>query len=392
MTEDYQKLYTELKTKFDNADSLFQREIYPNFTDKHRSYMAKNLTKKIFNDLKDRKTENGVTLYDCIRAGTLSPHLTTGITAGDEECYETFKEIFHPIIMDWHKYDAAKQEQVSDLNPDKIKLSDKVLAILDKYVVSTRIRAARSLRGHLLPSSATPEDRLAVETKLKGIFEKSFTGDLEGKYYSLGALDEKQVEDLRSNGFLFQKPKSTNVLYHSGAARDWPHGRGIFHNNNRTCLAWVNEEDHCRIISMEMKGNIKSVFARFCKMSDKFKENAEIMHSKALGFIGTCPSNLGTGLRASVMVILKQFNEDVHLLEDACAKLDLQPRGSRGEYSAAEGGKWDISNKQRIGFSEVQLVQKLIDGLEQLIKWEEMLVDGKKDEVKKQVSEYQESK
>merc|ERR550534_2347507 len=112
------------------------------------------------------------------------------------------------------------------------------------------------------------------------------------------------------------------------------------------------------------------------------------MHSDALGFIGTCPSNIGTGLRASVMVILKEFNKDVHLLEEACAKLDLQPRGSSGEYSAAVGGKWDISNKQRIGFSEVQLVQKLIDGLEVIINWENMLKDGKKDEVKKAVENY----
>ena len=81
---------------------------------------------------------------------------------------------------------------------------------------------------------------------------------------------------------------------------------------------------------------------------------------------GTCPSNLGTGLRASVMIVLPKLNENVELLEKCCAAFDLQPRGSAGEHSAAVGAKWDVSNKQRIGFTEVQLVQKMIDGIKKL--------------------------
>jgi protein-arginine kinase len=68
-----------------------------------------------------------------------------------------------------------------------------------------------------------------------------------------------------------------------------------------------NEEDHCRIISMQNGGDVWSVFARFCKISDTIKEAAEangakLMFNDRLGFLGTCPSNLGTGLRASVMI------------------------------------------------------------------------------------------
>ena len=61
------------------------------------------------------------------------------------------------------------------------------------------------------------------------------------------------------------------------------------------------------------------------------------------------------------------------LLEKLCSKYDLQPRGSAGEHSAAVGAKWDISNKQRLGFSEVQLVQKMIDGVKKLIAVEKKL-------------------
>ena len=95
------------------------------------------------------------------------------------------------------------------------------------------------------------------------------------------------------------------------------------------------------------------------------------MEDPNLGFLGTCPSNLGTGLRASFMIVLPELNKDVHKLEEICASFDLQPRGSSGEHSAAVGAKWDISNKQRIGFTEVELVQKMIDGVTKLIALEE---------------------
>ena len=71
------------------------------------------------------------------------------------------------------------------------------------------------------------------------------------------------------------------------------------------------------------------------------------------------------------MIKLPAFNklregdnhEDKELLEQVCSAFDLQPRGSAGEHSAAKDAKFDISNKQRLGFSEVELVQKMIDGV-----------------------------
>merc|ERR1712062_933284 len=124
------------------------------------------------------------------------------------------------------------------------------------------------------------------------------------------------------------------------------------------------------------------VFKRFATASDTFEKEAGGMYADNLGFIGTCASNLGTGLRASVMVVLTAFNENLELLEECCKKMSLQPRGSSGEHTKAVGGKFDISNKQRIGFTEVQLVQKMINGVKQIIKWELMLRDGKEADVK----------
>merc|ERR1739847_238169 len=95
------------------------------------------------------------------------------------------------------------------------------------------------------------------------------------------------------------------LLTCAGMARDWPDGRGIWHNDSKSFLVWINEEDHLRVISMEKGGNIKKVFTRFCdglkKFESNLKENGyEIMWNEHLGYVLTCPSNLGTGIRAGV--------------------------------------------------------------------------------------------
>jgi creatine kinase len=351
--------------------------------------MSKVLTPELFEKLKDVKSDKGYTLSNAIMTGTVTPHLGVGATAGDEDCWEVFKDLFYPIIQGWHGYDAATQEHPVDLDPTKLVFSDETKEVFNKYVVSTRVRAARNISGYSLPCGATVEDRAKVEEILKQTFE-GLDGELAGTYYPLGGMTDEQRTFLLESGFLFQIPSAKNLLTGAGAARSWPDNRGIFHNSTQTALCWVNEEDHCRIISMELGGDIPSVFTRFCNLSNAIGESAEkngtkLMRNKNLGFMGTCPSNLGTGLRASVMVTLQEFNKlmegdnqaDKELLEEVCSRYDLQPRGSAGEHSPAVGGKFDVSNKQRLGFSEVQLVQKMIDGVSKVIELEEMLAAGK---------------
>jgi len=355
----------------------------------HKSLMAKFLTPELFEKLKDIKSSKNYTLSNAIQTGVVTPHLGVGCTSGDEECWELFKELYYPIIKGWHGYDAYTQKHPVDLDASKLVFTDAQKEKFNKYVDSTRIRAARNISGFSLPSGATQPERAGVEAVLKQAFA-GLGGELKGTYYELGSLSEEQTKFLLDRGFLFQIPTARNLLTGAGAARSWPDNRGIFHNDTQTALAWVNEEDHCRIISMELGGNIPSVFARFADLSNALKASAEsngtqLMWNETLGFLGTCPSNLGTGLRASVMVCLPEFNKllegtnhaDKELLETVCSAFDLQPRGSAGEHSAAVGAKFDVSNKQRLGFSEVQLVQKMIDGVSRVIELEELLASGK---------------
>merc|ERR1712008_38141 len=126
-------------------------------------------------------------------------------------------------------------------------------------------------------------------------------------------------------------------------------------------------EDQMRIVSMEKGDNIKGIIDRFSKGTSQIQkvlkeQGHDFMHNEHLGWVLTCPSNLGTGLRAGCMVKVPKFSARADFKE-VCGKMGLQTRGSAGVDSASTGGTWDISNADRIGKSEVQLVNIFIEGL-----------------------------
>jgi creatine kinase len=202
----------------------------------------------------------------------------------------------------------------------------------------------------------------------------------------------EKEEELRSCGNLFQEPDST-LLLASGMGRHWPDGRGVFENEGKNLFVWVGEEDHLRIVSMQGSRSgptpegklIKEVTARFMRACEEVEkvlkaEGAGFMHNDHLGWVLTCPSNLGTGLRAGTMVMLPKLSarEDWKAF---LGKMCLQARGTGGVDSANTGGTWDVSNADRIGKGEVDLVNVLIEGAAKLVQWETLLDAGKGDEV-----------
>lgn len=193
-------------------------------------------------------------------------------------------------------------------------------------------------------------------------------------------MTEKEQDQLIEDHFLFDKPVSP-LLTCAGMARDWPDGRGIWHNEKKNFLVWVNEEDHTRVISMQKGGNIREVFTRFCNGLNKVEslikaEGHSFMWNEHLGFVLTCPSNLGTGLRAGVHLKIPNLGKDEKKLDTILDKLRLQKRGTGGVDTASVGGTYDISNADRLGFSEVELVQAMVDGVGLLIKMEKKLEEG----------------
>merc|ERR1719183_2216051 len=126
-------------------------------------------------------------------------------------------------------------------------------------------------------------------------------------------MTDAERKQLIADHFLFKG--GDKYLQSAGLERDWPEARGIYHNNNNTFLVWVNEEDHLRIISMQPGSNILEVFTRLSKAAGLIEQKAKFANDEHLGYISNCPTNLGTGLRASVHIHLPKLglkNKDLH--------------------------------------------------------------------------------
>ena len=120
----------------------------------------------------------------------------------------------------------------------------------------------RSIQGFGLSPGITKEQRIGVE-KLVSTALKRLDGDLAGNYYPLTGMDERVRQQLVDDHFLFMSGDRNLTV--AGMERDWPEGRGIFHNKEKTFLVWVNEEDQTRIISMQKGGDVKGVFERLAR-------------------------------------------------------------------------------------------------------------------------------
>jgi len=340
---------------------------FPNIKSTH-SLVAKHVTAEKWAKLGGIKTDTtGFTLGQAIACAVDFDDQHCGIYAGDKDSYEVFRDVFDPIITEYHGLPDSFSH-TSDMDVGKIEGNIDPNA----PVHSTRIRVGRSIDGFGLSPGITKEQRLAVEALMKTAFGK-LEGDLSGSYYPLLGMEEAVRQKLVDDHFLFMSGDKNLIA--AGMERDWPEGRGIFHNEAKTFLTWVNEEDQLRIISMQKGGDVRGVFERLARGikavgdSVKAESGKEFMLDPRLGYLHSCPTNLGTGMRASVHVDLPGWTkEGLPALKARCEELALQPRGTRGESGGQTGVTYDISNKHRLGYSEVQLVQTMIDGVNKLYK------------------------
>jgi len=340
---------------------------YPNFTKEHKSLMSKYLTKEVFEELKDVKTKNRFGLKDAINSGVKNPDSGIGIYAGDLESYSCFSKLFDSIIEEYHGF-SKDDSHNSSFNLDS--LDSKNPDSENNYIISTRIRVGRNLKDFPLGPAITKEQRDEVEQKVSKVLS-SLDGELSGGYFALDGMSEDDRQRLVENHFLFKA--GDRFLESAGLNRDWPTGRGIFHNEDKTFLVWVNEEDQLRIISMESGGDIKAVFSRLVKAIGELEKELEFLYTKHLGYITSCPTNLGTAMRASVHIKLPKLSKDLELFNKITDKYYLQIRGVNGEHSESEDGIFDISNKRRLGITEVECVKDMYDGVVALIETEKSL-------------------
>ena len=211
---------------------------------------------------------SGFTLGQAIACAVQFDDQHCGIYAGDGDSYKDFAEVFDPIIEEYHGLPKGFKH-TSDMDADKIKGNVDSRA----PVHSARIRVGRSIEGFGLSPGITKAQRLAMEDLMKSAFAK-LSGDLAGKYYPLLGMAESDRQQLVDDHFLFISGDKNLIA--AGMERDWPEGRGIFHNAAKTFLVWVNEEDQLRIISMQKGKKIVKVYFHCCYAVDNFSWLSEM--------------------------------------------------------------------------------------------------------------------
>ena len=337
---------------------------FPQFPENCHSLLSRFLTREVFEKLRNERSDTGFSFEQAIHSGVVNPDSGIGVYAGDESSYIRFATLFDPIIAEYHQLDQSISHR-SNVNYDDINAPE-----LDRdhsYIVSTRIRVGRNLADFPLGPNISRQQRRDVESRVSTLL-LGLSGEFSGQYYPLATITKEERERLIADHFLFKA--GDRFLEAAGCNRDWPEGRGIFHNQDKSFLVWVNEEDHLRLISMQPGGDIKAVFMRLVEVLNRLESTLKFSQNSRLGYISSCPTNLGTAMRASVHIRLPKLSQQRQHIERITQEYELQIRGIHGEHSESVSGIFDISNKRRLGITEVECIQALYEGVKTLIEAE----------------------
>jgi protein-arginine kinase len=333
--------------------------IFPKFHGDSCALVKQYLTYELYKRLAPLKTKTGFTLDAAIQSGLKNPDSHIGIYAGDAHSYSLFSEILNPIIHAYHAVDETfahddglDQTHLPPLDPDK------------DFILSSRVRVARNIKGFSFPCHITSENRSRVES-LVSEATKKIPRDLGGNYLGFKHIPPCEIQPLIAKKQVF--PVGDRFQDAAGINREFPGARGIFTSQDKKFMIWVNEEDHLRVISMESSSDISGVFNRLCRGLDYLSTRLEFAFDKKQGFLTSCPTNIGTAMRAGVHIRLKKLEKNPILLKQLVNQYHLQIRGTCGEKTAVDGAVFDISNTQRLGISGTRIIQNLHTGVAAII-------------------------
>ena len=215
-------------------------------------------------------------------------------------------------------------------------------------VVSSRVRLARNLAAYPFPDCMTEEQEKEVKDILTKIYADWEVTDMA----NLSAADKASLAERD-----FISPEFARAA-HPGL---------LFSHDNTYIMAL--EEDHVRIQSVYAGLALEEAYKAASGADTLLDDGAEIAFNEDYGYLTHCPTNLGTGMRASVMVFLPAYTRAglIRRLQMQLEKIGLTVRGMAGEGSGADGYLYQISNQVTLGITEEETIRKLQAVVEQLI-------------------------
>jgi len=357
----------------DMSPADFKNEIAQIKKDKPNNLMAKHFSNEYFDSLDEGKQRDLMKV--CI-TGVANPDSGLGAYAMNPTDYETFYPYLGKVIRDYHSIEDEKQTHVSNWEiKDPESYDVKKLGLPE---LSMRVRVGRNLSAFPLPGKMTKDQRLELENHMLEAFEILIKDPAYGGQYNSITpghkcfVDDAAYNKLVKDHIMFKSMADDKYLNAAGISSDWPHGRGCYVSKDRGFIVWVGEEDHLRIMCMKMGTVITDVFTRLRTALDKIESipSLKFARSEKYGAVTSCPTNLGTGMRASVLLKLPKLTKAGQTLKDAkdaARPLGLGVRGLGGEHTAAgKDGACDISPQARLMIEERVICQKLWDGIQKM--------------------------
>lgn len=216
---------------------------------------------------------------------------------------------------------------------------------MSEIVISSRIRLARNLAGQRFLTRMTRHQRLATETKVR---ETILAAQLapETLYVDLESAPEVDRQLLVERHLISKQHAATE-----GA-------RGVAIGENETLSIMVNEEDHLRIQVLRSGLQLEEAWEQINKIDDKLESTLDFAFHPRFGYLTACPTNVGTGIRVSVMLHLPalKLTGEIEKVFRAAKDMRLAVRGLYGEGTEATGDFYQISNQTTLGKSEDDII------------------------------------
>ena len=226
-------------------------------------------------------------------------------------------------------------------------------------VLMTRIRLARNLAGRPFPGWAKEAQKREIRDQCMQAVA-ALPQMKRGLAIPVENLDELQKQ------ILVERHLISRELCHAKA------GAGIVISKDQSCVVMVNEEDHLRIQVLRAGFQFKKVWNTINTLDTDLEEHVDFAFSTRLGYLSACPTNLGTGIRASAMMHLPALviSGQMEKVVRAVNQLGMAVRGLFGEGSDASGSIFQISNQTTLGESEESIIKHLHGVLNTIIEQE----------------------
>ncbi|MCC5829085.1 MAG: protein arginine kinase [Phycisphaeraceae bacterium] len=214
-------------------------------------------------------------------------------------------------------------------------------------VISTRVRLARNLVGHLFVNRANRRQQQEILARCRDQLAGAASTD-HALWVDINQADELDRQLLVERHLISRQHARSDI--------DLP--RGVAIGARETLAVMVNEEDHLRIQVLRSGMQLNEAFEQINRIDDELEEALEYAFSPQWGYLTACPTNLGTGIRVSVMLHLPalKLTGEIEKVRRAAREMHLAVRGMFGEGSDALGDLYQVSNQTTLGRPEAEIL------------------------------------